>query len=95
MAFCAACSGSASPDAGEKGEAAQGKKVAGGEADRLLGAVNLPKPDWLPKGFPLPDDAHIYIVTKPNVTLQSAQGPVIVRCGWCCPPCLLSSSVHS
>ena len=73
MAFCAACSGSASPDAGDKGEAAQGKKAAGGEAERLLGAVNLPKPDWLPKGFPLPDDAHIYIVTKPNVTPAAYQ----------------------
>jgi hypothetical protein len=73
MAVCAACSGSASPEAGDKGEAAQKRKVAGGETDRLLGSVNLAKPDWLPKGFPLPDDAHIYIVTKPNVTPAAYQ----------------------
>ncbi|WP_155839253.1 hypothetical protein [Hyphomonas chukchiensis] len=73
MALCAACSGSASPETDGTAEAAQGKKVAGGEADRLLGAVNLPKPDWLPKGFPLPGDAHIYSVTKPNVTPAAYQ----------------------
>ncbi|WP_109806163.1 hypothetical protein [Sphingosinithalassobacter portus] len=30
---------------------------------RLLGSVNLPRPDWLPAGMPFPADAHIVLVT--------------------------------
>lgn len=63
----AACSGEA-----QQGTAERAKALSPEEA-RLLGSVNLPRPDWLPEGFPLPADAHIYIAVKINSQPPSYQ----------------------
>lgn len=58
---------------GAGGSEASGTSDGGGQVDGilaiddgdegLLGSVNLPKPDWVPNGMPLPKDAHIYLAT--------------------------------
>ncbi|WP_373007872.1 hypothetical protein [Hyphomonas sp.] len=68
IVLAAACSGSASPDskesASDHSDATSAKTENTAETDRLLGRVNLPAPDWLPKHFPLPDDRRIYSKTE-------------------------------
>lgn len=63
-----ACSGNAAPDskesASDQSDVTFAKTQNNAENDRLLGRVNLPAPDWLPKRFPLPDDRRIYSKTE-------------------------------
>tara|TARA_R110000787_G_scaffold271586_1_gene378843 strand:+ start:13995 stop:14492 length:498 start_codon:yes stop_codon:yes gene_type:complete len=67
IVLAAACSGSAPPESKESasnpGDVRSAKTGTDEETDRLLGRVNLPAPDWLPKHFPLPDDRRIYSKT--------------------------------
>ncbi|MBU2604912.1 MAG: hypothetical protein KKC43_03360 [Alphaproteobacteria bacterium] len=64
----AACSGSAPPESKDSAlnrtDVTSAKTGNDAETDRLLGRVNLPVPDWLPKHFPLPDDLRIYSKTE-------------------------------
>jgi hypothetical protein len=68
IVMAAACSGSAAPDskdsASNRSDVTSAKTGNDAETDRLLGRVNLPVPDWLPKRFPLPDDRRIYSKTE-------------------------------
>lgn len=68
IVMAAACSGSASPDSKDSesnhSDLSSDKRGTNAEADRLLGKVELPAPDWLPEHFPLPDDTRVYSKTE-------------------------------
>lgn len=68
IVLAAACSGSAPPEskdsASNRIDVTSAKAGNDAETDRLLGRVNLPAPEWLPKHFPLPDDRRIYSKTE-------------------------------